>query len=206
VSSRDLRLIVYDRTCANRFGFGLSRAWSSGRVLYAALGRSDGAYGAASVDQALRWLATYRADRPIGEVQFWAHGKWGRLLIDRESLDRAALVSGHTLFPGLCALRERLAVGARIWFRSCETFGAAPGHDFARAFTDFTGRQAAGHTFVIGYWQSGLHLLEPGKNPHWSASEGLVRGSAERPERAAWSSPRAPNTISCLTGRVPAGW
>jgi hypothetical protein len=201
-----LRLIVYDRTCINRFGFGLSRAWSSGRLLYAALGRCDGAYGAASVDQALNWLAKHRIDRPIGDVQFWSHGKWGRLLIGKESLDRTTLSPGARLNRSLGALRERLAKGARIWFRACETFGALAGHDFASAFTDFMGCSAAGHTFVIGYWQSGLHSLAPGKRPHWLASEGLVDGSAERPVRAAWSSVRAPNTISCLTNRVPQAW
>src|SRR5204863_515885 len=57
-----------------------------------------------------------------------------------------------------------------------------------------------------GLGQSGLHLLDPGKAPHWPASEGLVAGSAEHPERAASSSPRAPNTITCLMGQVPPGW
>ena len=103
-------------------------------------------------------------------------------------------------------LRERLAPGALVWFRTCETFGGAAGHDFARAFTDFFGCRAAGHTFIIGYWQSGLHLLEPGQAPHWDASEGLAKGTPERPELAAWSAMGAPNTISCMTGRVPDGW
>jgi hypothetical protein len=185
---------------------GLSRVWSTGRRLYGALGRSDGARGVASFDEALGWLACHRPDRPIAELQFWAHGKWGRLFVERESLDSTAFVSGHRLHRGLSALRERLAPGALVWFRSCETFGASQGHDFARKLTDFFGCAAAGHTFVIGYWQSGLHRLEPGALPHWSSSEGLAGGSPDRPERAAWSSSRAPNTITCFSGRVPAGW
>jgi hypothetical protein len=201
-----LRLIVYDRTCTGRFGVGLSQAWSAGRRLYGSLGRTDAAFGAANLDEAFGWLARHRSDERIGEVQFWAHGKWGRLFIGRETLDRAALVPGHERHAGLSALRERLAPDALVWFRTCETFGASEGHDFARALTDFFGCAAAGHTFIIGYWQSGLHRLEPGRAPHWPASEGLAEGSAERPERAAWSRPWLPNTISCLTGRVPSGW
>jgi hypothetical protein len=204
--SEGLRLIVYDRTCIGRFGVGLSRVWSAGRHLYAALGRSDGALGTASFDEAFAWLGSHHRDRPISEVQFWAHGKWGRLFLERDSFDRAAFGAGHRLHRGVAALRERLVPGALVWFRSCETFGAAPGHDFARRLTDFLGCAAAGHTFIIGYWQSGLHRLEPGTTPHWSTNEGLEVGSPEKPERAAWSSMRAPNTITCLTGRIPEGY
>jgi hypothetical protein len=204
--ARGLRLIVFDRSCVGRFGIGLSTVWGAGRHVYRGLGRTDGARGVSSFDDALGWLSSYRADQPIAEVQFWAHGKWGRLFLDRDNLDRSALAPGHPLHRGLSALRERLAPDALLWFRTCETFGAAPGHDFARAITDFFGCPAAGHTFVIGYWQSGLHLLEPGSVPCWSTGEGLVRGSPDRPEVAAWSSPRAPNTITCWAGRIPNGW
>jgi hypothetical protein len=201
-----LRLIVYDKTCVGKLGLGLSRVWSAGRHLYRGLGRCDGAFGAGGFDEAFGWLAGHRKDAPISEIQFWAHGKWGRLFLQRESFDRAAFGDGHRHRKSLEALRERLAPGALVWFRSCETFGAAAGHDFARALTDFFGCRAAGHTFIIGYWQSGLHLLEPGNEPHWLTSEGLAKGSPDRPEQAAWSTIGAPNTISCFTGRVPAGW
>lgn len=204
--SKGLRVILFDRTCIRRWGLGLSRAWSHGAKLYALLGRSDAAYGAESFADAWSWLAKFRAERAIDEVQFWGHGKWGRLFVERDVLDRSALAPGHPHHGSLLAIRERLAPGARFWFRTCETFGATAGHDFARAWTDFFGSPAAGHTFIIGYWQSGLHLLRPGAAPHWAADEGLLRGSPSRPERAAWSSPRKPYTISCLTGRVPDGW
>jgi hypothetical protein len=203
---RGLRLIVYDKSCVGRFGFGLSRVWSAGRYLYAALGRSDGAHGASSFEDAFGWLAEHRSDEPIAEVQFWAHGKWGRLFLEKDILDRGAFSPGHRLHGGLSALRERLLPDSLIWFRSCETFGASAGHDFARRLTDFLACPAAGHTFIIGYWQSGLHQLEPGQTPRWPATEGLAEGSPDRPERAAWSSPGAPNTITCFTGRVPASY
>jgi hypothetical protein len=204
--ARGLRLILFDRTCVNRLGLGLSRVWSAGTGLYASLGRSDAAYGARSFRDALDWLSTVRPDRPIAEVQFWGHGKWGRLFIANEVLHRGALTPGAEHHAPLAALRERLTDDALFWFRTCETFGADAGGDFARAWTDFFGCPAAGHTFVIGYWQSGLHLLRPGVIPHWPSAEGLVQGSPARPERAAPSMPGAPNTITCLAGRVPQGW
>ena len=91
------------------------------------------------------------------------------------------------------------------WFRACETFGAVPGRDFARAFTDFLGCRAAGHTHVIAFLQSGLHSLGPGEEPHWPADEGLLHGSPDAPLEACPSAPGAPNTITCLHSRFPEG-
>src|SRR5437773_10523361 len=74
-----LRLILFDRTCVNRAGLGLSRAWSTGSRMYSLLRRSDGAHGARSFADCLAWLSTFRASEPIRELQFWGHGKWGRI-------------------------------------------------------------------------------------------------------------------------------
>jgi hypothetical protein len=135
-------------------------------------------------------------------VQYWGHGRWGCLRMNGASLDIAALEPAHPLFPRLSALRERLAgPEALFWFRTCETFGKPEGHAFARAWTRFFGCRAAGHTFVIGPWQSGLHLLAPGAEPHWSESEGLQPDPNANVAR--WSGPLQPNTISCFGGRVP---
>ena len=53
---------------------------------------------------------------------------------------------------------------------------------------------------------SGLHSLRAGEIPRWSADEGLSQGTAECPTQAHWSRKRAPNTIHCLTGQIPAGY
>src|SRR6266542_492984 len=103
--SRGLRLILYDRTCVNRTGLGLSRAWSAGSVLYAMLRRSDGAHGARTWEEGLAWLSSFRAEQPIDEVQYWGHGKWGRLLLAGKALDAAALREGHRHHGALGALR-----------------------------------------------------------------------------------------------------
>jgi hypothetical protein len=200
------RLLIFDRTCTAGPGnaLGLSRAWSAGATLYGGLGRLDGASGVASWDEALGWLA--RHDRPIAEVQFWGHGKWGAALVGSDALDARALSPRHPLHRRLEAVRERLEPGALVWFRTCETFGASRGLDFARRLSDHLGARVAGHTFIIGFHQSGLHGLAPGCAPDWSAGEGLAEGSPDDPRQARWSSPLAPRTITCLEGRVPEAW
>ncbi len=100
-------------------------------------------------------------------------------------------------------LATQLAPGALVWLRTCESFGAHAGHDFAMRLADTLGARVAGHTFVIGYRQSGLHALAPGQRAAWPADEGLADGSADAPLRARGSSWRAPRTITALTPRLP---
>lgn len=207
---RPLRLLVYDRTCAGRAPLvpGLSRAWWAGSGLYRGLGRLDGALGAASWGEALDWLAAFGGGARVAEVQFWGHGRWGNARIADEVLDASALGPGHAHHDRLRRVAARLLPGedGLWWFRTCETFGTAAGHAFARAWTRALGCRAAGHTYVIGIWQSGLHSLLPGAEPTWSTEEGLPRSAAAPPAIALRSSPRAPNTITCLHGKIPAGY
>jgi len=207
---RPLRLMLFDRTCR---GFGplpgLTASWKLGSGLYKALGRLDASKGVASWEEGLAWLASFRSGVAIAEIQFWGHGKWGCALVDRRPLDTSALLPGHPLHEPLCAIRSRLLPGGEAlwWFRTCETFGGEEGHGFARAWTRFFGCRAAGHTYVIGPWQSGLHSLRCGDEPHWPASEGLVLDDrGQRQSVARWSRPGEPNTITCLHGSFPAGF
>ena len=194
-----LRLLVYDATCAGRFGLpGLSAAWRAGGLLYGALGALDARAAVSSWPAAFAWLLAQGERAPIAEVQFWGHGSWGRAYVAGESLDAGALEPGHPWHPALAALRARLLPGgtALWWFRTCETFGTEAGHAFARAWTRFFGCRAAGHTYVIGPWQSGLHCLSPGQEPDWPASEGVPARARVGPHRALRSRPGAPRTIS----------
>lgn len=201
-----LRLMVFDATC--RWPrLPLSRAWRAGRWLYQRLGRLDLAFGATGWEEALGWLAEAGGAAPIAEVQFWSHGRWGLALLGGEVLDRQALRPEHRLYPRLRAVRERLAGERALWWlRTCQSFGASAGQGFASALVDFLGCRGAGHTHVIGFWQSGLHSLRPGQHPSWPEDEGVARGSAAEPLQARHSWPGAPNTITCLHGRVPAGF
>jgi hypothetical protein len=201
-----LRLVVYDATQRQRRPKALGLSWQYGTHLYRALGRVDAAYGARTFADAFTWLARHEAAQLIQEVQFWGHGKWGRIFIDREALDRGVLAPQHALHRSFQAVRERLSPDALLWFRTCETLGAHVGQDFGAALADATGARVAGHTFVIGFFQSGLHCARPGVRPSWSATEGLAKGSAEQPESALNSGPDAPNTVTCLTGQIPDGF
>lgn len=201
-----LRLLVYDRLCRGRRSpIGLSDAWAAGRALYGALGRIDAAYAAESWKEALAWLASVGDGRSIGEIQFWGHGRWGEALIGSDVLDVGALRPGHPLHDGLARVRERMRRedDGLWWFRTCETFGGEAGHRFARAWTRFFGCRAAGHTHVIGFWQSGLHTLDAGAEPSWPMTEGQ---RPETPGIGLPSRPWAPNTITCFAGRVPHGF
>jgi hypothetical protein len=201
--TKPLRILVFDATQLAKKPPGLGLSWRAGSVLYRALGRIDASFPARDWTNAFDWLARVAPDRPIGEVQYWGHGKWGRALIDRDVLDRRALNPTHHLHAGLQALRARLTNDALIWFRTCETLGANAGHDFTSALADFTGARVAGHTYEIAFFQSGLHVLAPGMRPHWSADEGIARGTAHAPERSRSSHPDEPNTITCFTGAIP---
>lgn len=198
-----MRLLVYDRTCVTR-GRGLSIPWAAGARLYRGLGRADASRGVGSWDEALAWIAA--APEPVDEIQYWGHGHWGRAMIGDDVLDVGAVGAAHRLHGGLQAVRARLAPDALVWFRTCETLGAARGIAFGEALADFLGARVAGHTFVIGYHQSGLHGLAPGARADWAPDEGLIEGTPEDPKRAQWSTRRAPRTVTCLDAAVPDAW
>lgn len=178
--------------------------WAAGSYLYRGLGRIDRAKGVASWAEAFAWLASL--EEPIDEVQYWGHARWGRVMIDDDALMISALQKHHPKREGLVALRERLSPGALVWFRSCETFGASAGIAFAEGLADFLGTRVAGHTHIIGFHQSGLQGLAPGRRAHWDPMEGVAEGTPDEPLQAKGSRPWAPRTITCLNGVVPEAW
>ena len=200
-----LRLMIFDDTCrGSPLLPGLTHFWILGGLLYRALGRLDHFQGVRSWTEGLRWLAEIEPGRDIAEIQFWGHGNWGSALLNDKVLDETVLSPHHPLHRLLRAVRSRLGPASLWWFRSCQTFGARKGHSFASSFASFLGCRVAGHTFVIGPWQSGLHSIEPGEKPYWPLEEGLpLDGSPERPAKGRWSSPFRPHTITCLAGRIP---
>jgi len=190
--------MVYDRNAsAGRF---LVLIWRIGAWLYAALGRIDEWYGATSWSDALSWLASHRPTEPLEEIQFWGHGEAGMARIGESELDVSMLHPTHRDHRALVGVRLRLKPETLWWFRTCSTYGSAEGHEFAHAFTDFLGCRTAGHTFIIGPLQSGLHSLSPGQKPGWPVDEGTREG------KPAWSKLGAPNTITFLGGKVPKGY
>jgi hypothetical protein len=196
-------VLVFDRTCVRKGG-GLTVPWAAGSYLYRAIRRIDRAKGVASWAEAFAWLA--ESDEPIEELQYWGHGRWGRVLIDQDALTSFALLAGHEYNAGLRALRDRLAPDALVWFRTCSAFGTHAGIELAEGLSDFLGARVAGHTHVIGFHQSGLHGLAPGVRADWDPAEGLAKGTPDAPEKAKGSRPWATHTITCLHGAVPEAW
>ncbi|MBK6694720.1 MAG: hypothetical protein IPG50_21295 [Myxococcales bacterium] len=203
------RLVLYDRTCTRPAG-GLSAVWRGGAALYCASGAVNASVG---IDD---WAGAARAiealDAPLAELQYWGHGRFGRVFVDRAPLDLRALVGAPGADAGarrvVAVLKERLVTSERslVWLRTCEAFGGDVGQAFAEALADTLGVRVGGHTHVIGFWQSGLHSLVPGQRALWPREEGIRRGTASAPELGAGSSPGLPCTIHCLQGRVPPGW
>ncbi|TPV93525.1 MAG: DUF4347 domain-containing protein [Myxococcales bacterium FL481] len=194
--------MVFDRTCTGRkTPVGLSHAWRLGALLYGGLRRLDAWLGAADWPQALRWLAD-TGSGPIDQIQYWGHGHFGQVRLGDDRLDLASFDPDHVWASDLRRISARLHAHSLVWFRTCETFGSAKGHAFARAAADTFGCRVAGHTHRIGSVQSGLHCLAPGQTPRWSTGEGIVThrdGRASALGSRVWYA----NTITCLHGTIP---
>jgi hypothetical protein len=192
-----MKLLIFDKT--DRL---LSMAWRSGAQLYRRLGRVDATLGVASWAEAFAWIASHH--EPIDELQYWGHGKWGAAMVARSDVWNAH--PDAALERALDGFRDQLAPDALIWFRTCETFGARAGIDFAERLADRMNARVAGHTHVIGFHQSGLHALSPGIAADWSDAEGLLQGTPDSPERARRSAPWHARTITCFADHIPAEW
>jgi hypothetical protein len=149
----------------------------------------------------LSWIARFRREERIADLQFWGHGTPGCLYIASDTLDMSALETGHPLNPYLCRIRERFAGPEALWWsRACGVFRGSMGKSFATRWARFFRCRVAGFTHDIGPLQTGLHSLRPGEAPVWSDCEGMIR--TRIPQWIKWG----PNTITCLHGRVPEEW
>lgn len=201
-----LRLLIYDSTCLGSKPYlpGLTHSWIAGKHLYQITRPFHRSFGASSWHDALQFLATIAPLYTIEEIQFWGHGKWGRVMINGSPLDTSALLPDHPYFPWLAAIKARIASPSSLWwFRTCETFGALSGIDFATQWAAFFQCRVAGHTQIIGPWQAGLHAIEAGQTPFWSPSNGLIKGTPEAPTASAYSRLWHPRVISCLQPNLP---
>lgn len=196
--AKPLRLMIYDATQRT----GLSQSWFIGGALYERLRWLDDCAGFNSWEDALSWVIdrSLKSSQKIAQIQFWGHGNRGAAYLNGEALNEHACAS-QRWSKLLGEVRWHLAPGASIWFRTCGTFGGERGHAFARNWAMGMGCRIAGHTHVIGPFQSGLHSLMPHQRPHWSQHEGYEVGGD-----MTVSSPWAPNTITCLNGSIPSGW
>ena len=200
-----LRLVVYDATGHGRSWFQplLTASWRVGSGLYRHYPhdtRVDAIYGATSWTDAVAWLASVEPTQAVSEIQYWGHGLPGRVFIAGEAVTSSSFTQGP-LAEDWRAVAARLTRTSLVWFRTCGAFGGPAGHEFATTTARFFDCRVAGHTFVIGPVQSGLHSLGAGATPGWSVDEG--QGTAGE---LLGSLPWSPHTISFLNGAIPKGW
>ena len=178
-----MRVVIYDATDTSK-NPELSDAWRAGARLYRALGRFDRILGAKSWAHAFSWL---RGLGKVDEVQYWGHGKPGRIYLNLVPLEPLDL--------------EGVDVRDIFWFRTCASFAGVAGHQLAQQLTSALGCHVAAHTYNIGLLQSGLHTLAPTERPYWSVKDGLGKNG-----KALWSAPWSPRTVHCLESHIPRGW
>ena len=108
--------------------------------------------------------------------------------------------------PLVDGLRAQLAgPEALVWLRCCSAFGATAGRRFAGAAARRLRCRVAGHTYLIGAFQSGTHAVRSGEEPAWDPAEGVTSDAEGRATRAKGSGPFEPATISCLRLGLPEG-
>jgi hypothetical protein len=214
-----LRLVIFDATDTRRRTLpartpdgaagvspGLTPIWRAGAFLHGIARAADGRLAASSWGEALAWIerTSRERGRKVASIQVWGHGGWGWMQLGKTRLDSHALRPDHELAPALDAFRGCL-VGpdALFWLRCCSAFGHT-GRSFAQDLAARLGCKVAGHTHIIGFFQSGTHSLRPGEAPAWDPREG-VRFQGGEATGALWSSADAPNTISCLSMGLPEG-
>jgi hypothetical protein len=200
-----LRLVVYDATGHGRAAVQplLTRSWRVGVELYRRYPpglRADASFGATSWTDAVAWLASVEPGESIDEIQYWGHGLPGRLFIARDVLTADQLQSSP-LADDWRAVAARLSPSSLVWWRTCSAFAGQAGHALASTMAAFFNCRVAGHTYVIGPLQSGLHSVTSSQPPMWSLTEGFGADGS-----SLTSTPWAPNTITCLHGAVPFAW
>lgn len=214
LEKRPLRVMIYDNSTLEDGWDGLAKdglamSWVWGERLYKTFGRIDIAKGVSSFDEAFEWLLSL--EQPIAQIQFWCHGWCGKVALGNTVLDEVGLRTDRSYYGSLVQLKKKLTPTANVWFRTCGTFASDKGHEFATRFSEvindpLSGRSVTGHTFLIAFFQGGLHTLRAGQKPHWSPFEGIKRGNNRNPKALRMSGFRSPNTITCLHNKHPESW
>lgn len=192
-----LRVVVYDKSEARRNPF-LAASWYWAAKYYLARGAFDASVGVESLPEMLRWLVGL--DEKLDEIQLWCHGNYGYYILNRKWHDASELRN----IPLFDELRHRMWNGSLWWFRTCSTFGGVLGQKFATEWARYFQCRVAGHTYIIGPWQSGLHSLLPGEEPSWSPDEGWYGSPSQ--VKGKTSFPWEPNTIFCAQTKIPERW
>ena len=189
-----MRVTVFDANPGRGLGQAfLKTSWLVGCWLQKLLGLVDDYYGASSWDDALAWLVG--RPEPISAVQYWGHGSPGTVWLAGKTMPITAL---STLKP---KLKDHTA---SVWFRCCNVFQGTRGHAFAKQALAALNCRVVAHTYIVGLWQSGGHSVMPlNPVPNWSLEEGTKLKNPWWPD---YLRPWLPNTVFCMTTKIPPNW
>lgn len=198
-----LDIMIYDSS--DWAGKQLRFSWITGGKFYKLFHSIEHHAGFDNWQEAFEWILSVEPDRKINSIQFWGHGSPGRVWINGDALSIRSLTEQSQHYIMLKKLKDRMAKDSVIWFRSCNVFSASEGRFFSIAFCQFMQTKIAGHTYIVGPWQSGLHTIKPGQRPSWDLSEGLKKTEDGKIKKL-WSTPWEKNTVFCLNNKIPEGW
>jgi hypothetical protein len=185
-----VKIILFDKTSRDIPGF----AWAIGsfrpgwtRIGAKSWDEAAEAIGSVFFEHVCNLGDGERSER-LTELQIWGHGQPGE-----------PLIAGKPMTPAFIR-RVQVSVNpdSLVWFRSCSVFFGATGRVFAERTANELSCRIAGHTHVIGPWQSGLCTQVPGELWKWGTHNG-----AWTKYKSGW---REPRTIACLRMAVPPGW
>jgi hypothetical protein len=131
------------------------------------------ALDAGSVPDAIEQvLSQLQPDDRVRSIQFWGHGRPGAINVGDEELKAESFAQDHPHRVVLTQLRERLARGALVAFKGCQTFAGPEGKNLARVAAAFFGDSIVvlGQTRLLGYnldW-GGAVILSCGEEPTWA--------------------------------------
>ncbi len=201
------RLMIYDNSSlkdALAPSDYLATSWKLGSSLYKTFRMLDKVKGVSSWEKAIDWLIEETKTEPASMIQFWGHGYPGYALIGHEFLS-AYTFDNKVMGEKLRTLGKQLVPETVFWFRTCGTIAGRDGHEFAERFSSEMNCTVAGHTYLIGLWQSGLHTLQAWDKANWPITEGINK-KADGTISLKASHPFAQNTITCLSGNLPVKW
>ncbi len=198
LTDEKLDIMIYDSS--DWAGKNLRFSWVTGGKFYKLFRSVEHHSGFTSWAEALKWILQVEPNKKINSIQFWGHGSPGRVWINGEALSARSVLATSEHRNLLLKLKQRLVPESTVWFRSCNVFTGQEGHLFAKMISKMLECKIASHTYIVGPWQSGLHTIKPDEEPTWDIDEGIYDN------KKMISMPWSPNTIFCLTGKIPEGW
>ena len=198
LNDNKLDIMFYDSS--DWAGEQLRFSWVTGGKFYKLFRSVEHYNGFDNWIEALKWICSVEPDKKINSLQFWGHGSPGRVWINGDFLSARSVLASSDHKVHLSNLKNRLTNDSLVWFRSCNVFAGKEGQLFAKVISSALECRIASHTYIVGPWQSGLHTIKPGQEPAWTEEEGLDG------DKKLWSMPWSPNTVFCLTGKVPESW